>query len=197
MQIKSKACGAYATNCYIVMINGKEIIIDPGMGAVSWVLEQVYNPVAILNTHGHFDHVWSNAELAEKLHIPIYAPKGDCFMLENDPFLQGTPSSHADVCVSGDETFVIEGIEVSFLHFPGHTPGCSAILINDTLFSGDFIFKNSIGRYDFPYSDETQMRESLEKFLKIEKNWEIYPGHGASTTLKSEQKNIPHWLRVL
>ncbi|NCD12880.1 MAG: MBL fold metallo-hydrolase [Epsilonproteobacteria bacterium] len=197
MQIKSKACGAYATNCYIVMIDGKEIIIDPGMGAASWVLEEVHNPVAILNTHGHFDHVWSNAELAKKLRIPIYAPEGDCFMLENDPFEQGTPSSVADIVVKGDQTFDIAGIQILFLHFPGHTPGCSAILINNTLFSGDFIFKNSIGRYDFPYSDANQMRESLEKFLKIEKNWEIYPGHGVSTTLKSEQKNIPHWLRVL
>ncbi|AFL68698.1 MBL fold metallo-hydrolase [Sulfurospirillum barnesii] len=197
MDIKSKACGAYGTNCYIVKINDKEIIIDPGVNATAWVLGEVENPVAILNTHGHFDHVWSNHELAEKLNIPIYAPEGDCFMLENDPFLQGTPSSHADVCVRGDETFAIEGINVAFMHFPGHTPGCSVILIENALFSGDFIFKNSIGRYDFPYSDAEQMRISLEKFLTLEGNWEIYPGHGSPTTLQHEQKNVPHWLAVL
>ena len=197
MQITSKACGAYGTNCYIVTIDEKQIIIDPGMDATDWVLRHVTNPVAILNTHGHFDHVWSNAELSEKLNIPIYAPKDDCFMLENDPFDQGTPSSRADVVVEGDQHFEIAGINVQFLHFPGHTPGCSVILIGNALFSGDFIFKNSIGRYDFPYSSGEQMRKSLEKFLKIDADWEIFPGHGGSTTLKSEQKNVPYWFNSL
>ena len=118
-------------------------------------------------------------------------------MLESDPFIQGTPPSHADVAVDGDQSFLIEGIEVKFLHFPGHTPGCSAILIGNALFSGDFIFKNSIGRYDFPYSSSEQMRQSLEKFLKIEADWEIFPGHGGSTTLKVEQKNVPYWFSFL
>ncbi|WP_263832998.1 MBL fold metallo-hydrolase [Sulfurospirillum oryzae] len=197
MQIKSKACGAYGTNCYIITIDGKEIIIDPGMEATSWVLRNVHHPVAILNTHGHFDHVWSNAELASQLNIPIYAPVDDCFMLENDPFGQGTPSSHADVRVEGDQSFVIEGINVQFFHFPGHTPGCSTILIENALFSGDFIFKNSIGRYDFPYSSSDQMRQSLEKFQKIDADWEIFPGHGGSTTLKVEQRNVPYWFNFL
>ncbi|WP_333804322.1 MBL fold metallo-hydrolase [Sulfurospirillum sp.] len=197
MQLKSKACGAYGTNCYIVSIDGKEIIIDPGMDATEWVLHNVHNPIAILNTHGHFDHVWSNADLVEALHIPLYAPIDDCFMLESDPFVQGTPSSHADVAVVGDQNFDINGIQVSFMHFPGHTPGCSAILIENALFSGDFIFKNSIGRYDFPYSSSDQMRQSLEKFLQIEADWEIFPGHGERTTLKTEQKNVPYWFSFL
>jgi len=197
MQLKSKACGAYGTNCYIVSIDGKEIIIDPGMDATEWVLQNVHNPIAILNTHGHFDHVWSNADLIEALHIPLYAPVDDCFMLESDPFVQGTPHSHADVAVVGDQTFDIKGIHVSFMHFPGHTPGCSTILIENSLFSGDFIFKNSIGRYDFPYSSSDQMRQSLEKFLQIEADWEIFPGHGERTTLKTEQKNVPYWFSFL
>ena len=142
------------------------------MDAAIWVLQEVKNPVAILNTHGHFDHVWDNAQLKEKLLIPLYTPKADIFMLENDPFDQGTPSSYPDIIVEGNQTFDIAGIEVKFFHFPGHTPGCSVILIEDRLFSGDFIFNNSIGRYDFPYSSETQMRQSLEHFLMIEEDWE-------------------------
>lgn len=197
MQIKSRACGAYGTNCYIITIHDKELIIDPGMEATSWVLRNVHHPIAILNTHGHFDHVWSNAELSAQLNIPIYAPVDDCFMLEDDPFGQGTPPSYANVKVVSDESFDIEGICVKFFHFPGHTPGCSAILIDNTLFSGDFIFKNSIGRYDFPYSNADQMRQSLEKFLKIDADWKIFPGHGESTTLKIEQQNVPYWFNFL
>lgn len=63
MNIKVKPMGEYQTNCYIVSINDMDFIIDPGMGATEWVMQNVTNPIAILNTHGHFDHVWSNAEL--------------------------------------------------------------------------------------------------------------------------------------
>jgi len=193
MEIINRACGAYGTNCYIVKVDDKELIIDPGVDAFNWVVRNVKNPVAILNTHGHFDHVWSNAALVAKFNIPIYAPKDDCFMLENDPFGQGTPLSHADVIVVGDQSFDIKGIQVRFFHFPGHTPGCSAILIGEALFSGDFIFNNSIGRYDFPYSNADAMRQSLEKFLKFENDWDVYPGHGLKTSVKVEQKNVPYW----
>lgn len=195
MKINYKACGAYGTNCYLVEIDEKTLIIDPGMEAAAWVKKEVKNPVAILNTHGHFDHVWSNLDLSTYFNIPIYAPKDDLFMLENDPFNQGTPPSKADVCVEGDARFDIAGIAVQFFHFPGHTPGCSVILIEDKLFSGDFIFNGSIGRYDFPYSDATLMRQSLEKFLTITENWDIYPGHGERTNVIKEQRNVPYWLR--
>ena len=197
MEIKSKACGEYGTNCYIVTIDKKDFIIDPGMDAVAWVVKNVQNPVAILNTHGHFDHVWSNAQLAKKFNIPIYAPKNDVFMLGNDPFSQGTPPSKVDIVVDGDVILDIQGVNVKFFLFPGHTPGCSAILIDKALFSGDFIFKDSIGRSDFPYSDATQMKESLHKFLTIQENWEVFPGHGGKTTVKAEQKNVPRWFNYL
>jgi glyoxylase-like metal-dependent hydrolase (beta-lactamase superfamily II) len=194
MQVKVQPMGPYQTNCYIATVDEKDLIIDPGVGAVSWVLKNVKNPIAILNTHGHFDHVWSNKELKEKLGIPIYVPKDDAFMLENDPFAQGTPSSKADTKVKSDEVLEIDGILVKFLHFGGHTPGCSVIEIEDCWFSGDFLFEGSIGRWDFPYSDSKEMIKSLKKVSKIEKNYKIYPGHGGSTTLAKEMKYIPYWV---
>ncbi len=197
MDIKQKPCGIYMTNCYIVNVDGKEFIIDPGVDATQWVKDNVKNPVAILNTHGHFDHVWSNAELKEYCNIPIYAPKDDVFMLSSDPFSQGTPQSSADVEVVGDEEFEIEGVKVKYFLFPGHTPGCSAILIGDVFFSGDFIFKSSIGRVDFPYSNPEDMKKSIEKFLQFKENYRVYPGHGESTDVFSEQKTLPAWLNYL
>jgi len=193
MNILQKPCGAYMTNCYIVKIDDKELIIDPGIDAASWVKENVKNPVAILNTHGHFDHVWSNQELKEFYNIPIYTPKDDIFMLENDPFSQGTPPSHTDFPVIGDELFDVEGIKVQYYFFPGHTPGCSCILIGNSLFSGDFVFKNSIGRVDFPYSSPDDMKKSIDKLLKFKENFDIYPGHGEKTTVFNEQQTLPAW----
>jgi glyoxylase-like metal-dependent hydrolase (beta-lactamase superfamily II) len=186
--------GAYQTNCYIATVDGKDFIIDPGMGATQWVLDNVTNPVAILNTHGHFDHVWSNAELKEKLKLPIYCPKGDVFMLTDDPLNQGTPPSEPDFIIVGDEELDIEGVKIKFRHFPGHTPGCSIIEIKDVWFSGDFLFEQSIGRWDFPSSSGEEMVKSLEKALTLEGDYTIYPGHGMSTTLKAEQRVIPFWI---
>ena len=194
MEIKIQPMGATQTNCYIVTIDGKDIIIDPGMNATKWVLDNVNNPVAILNTHGHFDHVWSNAEVKKSLNIPIYCPKEDIFMLSTDPLGQGTPKSTADYEVVGDEKLSIEGITVNFRHFPGHTPGCSIIEIEDVWFSGDFLFEQSIGRWDFPASNGEDMIKSIEKALKIKEDYTVYPGHGLSTTLKAEQKVLPFWI---
>jgi glyoxylase-like metal-dependent hydrolase (beta-lactamase superfamily II) len=197
MTIKSQAMGSYQTNCYIVTINGKDLIIDPGMDATQWVIDNTTNPIAILNTHGHFDHVWSNAQLKSKLNIPIYCPKDDCFMLEDDPFEQGTPSSIADFKVEHDESITLDGIDIKFHFFPGHTPGCSAIQIKNTLFAGDFIFQGSIGRVDFPYSNPNDMKDSIKKVLNFKDDLVVYTGHGNPTSLFLEKVSLNNWLNYL
>lgn len=197
MEIKVQPMGEYQTNCYIVSIDNKDFIIDPGVDASKWVKSNVTNPIAILNTHAHFDHVWSNNALKEDLNIKIYCPKDDAFMLQEDPFLKGTPLSKADVLVEHDEVFDFDGVKIQFHFFPGHTPGCSAIQIGSSLFSGDFIFKGSIGRCDFPFSNPAQMIDSLEKVLKWEENTRIYPGHGLDTTLFAEKSSLKNWINYL
>ncbi len=197
MHIKVKAMGQYQTNCYIVSHKEKEIIIDPGVGATEWVLQNVRTPVAIFNTHGHFDHVWSDKELKELLKIPVFCPKDDVFMLEKDLFGQNVPLCSVDVAVEPDSKHTVGGLDVTFLHFPGHTPGCSAIEIEENWFCGDFLFKGSIGRVDFPYSDPQAMKKSLKKALNYPKNVTLLPGHGPKSTLEAEKRNIPYWIKAL
>jgi len=189
--------GEYQTNCYIVTIENKDFIIDPGVGATSWVKQNVKNPIAILNTHGHFDHIWSVKELKEELNLKVYCPMDDIFMFQKDPFGQGTPVCEVDRPIEPDEQILLEDIKITFHHFPGHTPGCSAIEIEDALFTGDFIFNNSIGRVDFPYSNPQDMIESLKKVLKWNKDITIYPGHGENTSLKQERNSLNNWLNYL
>ncbi len=184
-----KPCGDYQTNCYIY----KDIIIDPGVNATSWVSKNVTNPKAILLTHGHFDHVWSVSELQKKYKIPVYIHKNDEFMLSEDIFNIGVPKAKADVLISKDETIDINGVNVSFQYFPGHTPGCMTIEIDEYMFSGDFIFNGSIGRVDFPYSSPSDMKKSFDKFLKINDDKIVLPGHGDKTTIKKEQENIKNF----
>ncbi len=194
MQIKMQPMGSPQTNCYIVTIENKDLIIDPGINATQWVLNHVQNPVAILNTHGHYDHIWSDADLQRELKIPLYIPKDDAFMLQEDPLNRHAPKTEADVLVDGDQTFNIEGIDLRYRHFAGHTPGNSIIQIQDVWFSGDFLFENSIGRWDFPFSSGEEMIKSLKKAMKIQEDFTLYPGHGMSTTLKKEQAGMPMWI---
>ena len=197
MEILVKACGEYQTNCYIVKHHNKEIIIDPGVGAFEWIQQNVKNPVAILNTHGHFDHVWSNTDVKEYYNIPIYCPKDDVFMLQDDPFSQGTPKSEADFKVEYNETLNLLSTDIIFWHFPGHTPGTSMIQIGNNLFTGDFIFQGSIGRVDFPFSSPQNMKNSLEKVLTWKTNFIIYPGHGNKTTLHDERRSLKAWINYI
>ena len=197
MTILSHPMGPYETNCYIVIQGEESLIIDPGKGATQWVKQHAKNPLAILNTHGHFDHVWSNSELQKFYGIPVVVPRDDAFMLQRDPLGMGTPPSVADRLVGPDETLTIGTFTMTFRHFPGHTPGCSVIHLEDVMFSGDFVFQGSIGRTDFPYSDSSAMIKSIEKFMGLTNDATIYPGHGGMTTVKAEQRHLPRWIAYL
>jgi len=197
MTIKVQAMGIYQTNCYIVTVDEKDFIIDPGVDATEWVKKNVTNPIAILNTHGHFDHVWSNAELQKELSVNLYTPQGDVHLLKSSSWMPDLPPSTPDIIVSPDEEINFDGVKVKFHHFPGHCPGCSMIEIDDAIFSGDFIFERSIGRTDFPYSSPEDMKKSLEKFKLLDFDKTLYPGHGGTTTIKQEQQHTDYWINSL
>jgi len=193
MQVKFKPCGDYQTNCYIV---DDRFIIDPGVDATSWVIKNISNPKAILLTHGHFDHVWSVAELKEKLNIPVYIHKEDEFMLSEDIFNIGVPKCKADNFFKNEE--IIDNTKIKITNYPGHTPGSVIIEFDEFMFSGDFIFDGGIGRVDFPYSDSKKMKNSLKRFLDINYDKIIYPGHGNKTTINKAKESIKnYWLNVL
>ncbi len=231
MELLSKAFGIYETNCYILKTAIGDFIIDAGVDSAQWVVDNATNPLCILNTHGHFDHIWCNAELKERLQIPIFCPKGDAFMLKSDCFDLGLKPCAPDIEVEPNQILKFGDIAVEFMHFAGHTPGCSMIKISGSdsslrgdlspkqsknksvdsvdsssvtkndenlyIFSGDFIFYRTIGRSDFPYSSPKDMGESLQRFGALDYDAQLYPGHGQSTTIKDEQKNLPFYLRGL
>ncbi|MBC5857593.1 MBL fold metallo-hydrolase [Campylobacter jejuni] len=196
MQIIKQDCGIYETNCYILFTKKGEFIIDPGVDALLFIKQHVKNPLAILNTHGHYDHIWDNAKVKKEYNIPIYIHKNDAFML-HDNFNQGYDSSDADFLVDNEDILNICGVDFRFHFLPGHTPGCTMIEIvgKNIMFSGDFLFYRSIGRWDFPYSDANLMKQSLEKVMTYKEDFKLLPGHGQETTLKEEQVHLPSWFR--
>ena len=195
MQILKKAFGEYATNCYILKGEQGDLVIDPGHGSFDWVMQNTGKIAAVLNTHGHFDHVYDDAKL-QRAGAKIYIHEEDAFMLRADPFETMPESIEADVLIKGQEqSLEIAGFNVKFSLFAGHTPGSCMIEAGGVIFSGDVIFKGSIGRWDFPFSSGAQMRESLHKILQIKGDFTLYPGHGPNTSLAAERQNLKYFLQ--
>ena len=196
MQILKKAFGEYATNCYILKGEQGDLVIDPGEGSFDWVMQNTEKIAAVFNTHGHFDHVYDDAKL-QRAGAKIYIHEEDAFMLRADPFETMPESIEADVLVKGQEqSLEIAGFNVKFSLFAGHTPGSCMIEAGGVIFSGDVIFKGSIGRWDFPFSSGAQMRESLHKILQIKGDFTLYPGHGPNTSLAAERQNLKYFLQL-
>jgi len=196
MQILKKAFGEYATNCYILKGEQGDLVIDPGQGSFDWVMQNTGKIAAVLNTHGHFDHVYDDAKL-QRAGAKIYIHEEDAFMLQADPFETMPEPIEADVLIKGQEqSLEIAGFNVKFSLFAGHTPGSCMIEVDGVIFSGDVIFKGSIGRWDFPFSSGEQMRESLHKILQIEGDFTLYPGHGPNTSLAAERQNLKYFLQL-
>ena len=118
-------------------------------------------------------------------------------MLRADPFETMPEPIEADMLIKGQEqSFEIAGFNIKFSLFAGHTPGSCMIEAGGVIFSGDVIFKGSIGRWDFPFSSGAQMRESLHKILQIKGDFTLYPGHGPNTSLAAERQNLKYFLQL-
>jgi len=199
MEIEKMAMGEYSTNCYILHFDNFELLIDTGVDALAWIENRVSNPVAILLTHGHFDHVWDMYKVAKKYNIKVFINSRDKVFLENDPFEKMVELYQPQyiTLLEDNASLNFNGVDVIFHHFPGHSEGSSLIEIGKHYFSGDFIFRDSIGRFDFPYSDGRKMKNSLEKAIStLNETFLIYPGHGGATTLKMEKNNLRMWMNI-
>ena len=198
--------GGFEVNCSILSENGKAWIVDPGQEPgriIDLLAKKGLEPAAILLTHGHFDHIGGVEEVRKATGAEVYIHTDDSFMLESkeyslhrglipDPFIPVTDYT----AVFGD-CWINDG-DLSFrvIHTPGHSRGSVCYLCGDTLFSGDTIFRCSIGRTDFESSDPIAMSGSLKLINDLEGELNIYPGHGESTTLSYEKKYNPYLLRA-
>lgn len=199
MKIKVFPSGPLSTNAYVVSVATKEaMIIDPALGSEpylsQYLREEGLKPIKILITHSHWDHIGDAAKLKKIYHIPIYIHPEDEPNLK-EPGSDGLPLLTEIEAVQTDELLFegqkIELGELSFrvIHTPGHSPGgvCFYEENENVLFSGDTLFKNSIGNVSFPTSNSEKMWESLKKLSLLPSNTRVYPGHGKSTTIGQEE----------
>ena len=194
--------GPIGTNCYVVRATpdaAEAVVVDPGGDAAELRLELDRlgaRLVAILITHGHWDHLGGVADLAEGTGAPVYMAEDERALLENLPDLvpQGvnTRAYSADTFLQGDETLELAGIEFETLCVPGHSPAHLAYHADGCLFSGDVLFAGSVGRTDLPGADWETLVESIRMLSeRFPPETIVYSGHGPPTTLGAELERNP------
>lgn len=204
LAVKHMVVGAVATNCYLAenTRTREALIIDPGdsAGRIAQIIkDEGVTPVAVLLTHGHFDHAMAAGELAEEFQIPVYAHEKEQETLENPRInLSGmigqSLAFHADRYVRDGETLDLAGFQIQVLHTPGHTLGgvCYYLESEKTLFSGDTLFCQSVGRTDFPTGSASVLIRSIkEKLMPLPDDTTVYTGHEDMTTIGMERKYNP------
>ena len=202
LSVATLELGPIGTNTYIVRPDptaSEAVVVDPSGDAatIGRALEAVgARCVAILVTHGHFDHIVSLADLVALTAARVYAPAGERMLLENPsafspPGLE-IPAASADVWLDGGETIATAGISFAVTLVPGHSPAHLAYYAEGELFSGDVLFAGSVGRTDLPGGDwgvlETSIRSLLDAYPP---DTVVRPGHGGPTTLAGELQSNP------
>ena len=190
MNIKTLILGPLQVNCYIVYVNQKCLVIDPGFEperVMQKCTELGLTIEAILLTHGHFDHVGGVKKIAEQtgcrafLHpeeqkLPPYITSGDLY--------------YTDTYAEGHRICLAE-LHFSVLHTPGHTPGSVCLNFDGVMFTGDTLFASGCGRTDLPGGDWRTIKTSLKRLAGMPGDATIYPGHGPATTLEAERQENP------
>jgi hydroxyacylglutathione hydrolase len=207
--------GSFAANCYLVASGPRSecVIIDPGQDAeqgINDVVDEYHlQPVAVLATHGHIDHIWSVAPVCDARGIPAYIHPADRALL-SDPgrglslvagqqLFGGLTFTEPDDVRELTDGMRLElaGLELVVDHAPGHTPGSVTfglppVTEAGTLFSGDLLFAGSIGRTDLPGGDYETILTSLARVcLSLPDETQVLAGHGPETTIGAERAHNP------
>jgi len=201
MILKHFVQGALSNNNYLLIDeNSKEaVLIDCTEYNPEVKMElDVYGAKLkyILLTHGHFDHILGVENTQKNIGGEIVAPLADKELINHvDTFLyaygvENVKVPHIDRYITGNDSLSFGDIQIKVLDLPGHTEGGLGYVVEDKLFSGDTIFKESVGRTDLPGGSFEKLKDSIEtKVFTLPEEYAIYPGHGDFTTVKHEKEN--------
>lgn len=204
MKLKIIAVGPLYVNCIIFSVKSECIIFDPGDDfeeIKNYITENNLEPLYILNTHGHFDHIGAVEQLKKEYGIPFYISDKDQFLIkesaEHAKFfgLEPRPVPVIDKNVSDGNIFQIENVFIKAVKTPGHTPGGMSYLVENKniIITGDSLFHLSVGRTDFPYSNHEELISGIKNgIMSINDEVMVIPGHGETTTVGFERKYNPY-----
>lgn len=208
VQIETIESQLFGENAYLVWVEGKTeaFVIDPGFEP-ELILEQIETRgltlVAIVNTHGHLDHIAGNAAMKQAFPAaPIVIGEGEKDWL-TDPHLNrsahyGMPvtSPPADRTVADGDVLELAGLTMDVREIPGHSPGHVVYVVRDVkptvVLGGDVLFRGSIGRTDFPGGSFEVLEAGIHaKLWPLPDDTVVYPGHGPVTTIGFEKRTNP------
>ena len=208
MDIKSFVFNAFYENTYLLSsANGETLIIDPGCyesfekkELTDYIKINKLNPIAIINTHCHIDHVLGNDYLKKLYEIPLWIPATEKNLLKSVSTyaptmgIQGYEEAQPDIMLSEKDMIKLGSEELEILYAPGHSEGHLMFYhaADQLLISGDVIFRESIGRTDLPGGNFKTLEKSIKnQVYTLPDTVKIYPGHGPSTTVGHEKKKNP------
>ena len=191
MLIKTLPVGQLETNCYVVTNEStlECVVIDPGDESntiLDYIESNHLKCTAIMITHGHYDHTGAADAVAEETGATVYMnSRDDARVIESRQLPYRLPENG----INYDDGDIIDaaGLRFEIIATPGHTPGGVTIKCEDCLFTGDTLFRGSLGRTDLDGGDMDKELASLKKLCSLEGDYEVYPGHMGSTTLQRER----------
>lgn len=208
-KIKSFVLGPLQTNCYLLTVEDEAaeqtsgIIIDPGMNPKA-LLDSIggIKIEAILLTHAHFDHMGGVDQVRKAASCPVYVHDLEADWLTDSrkngsmrwqDVTEPLATDPAEYALEEGMELKLIGHSFKVLHTPGHSPGSVSFVCGQHIFSGDVLFRASVGRTDLPGGREADLYDSIQnKLYKLADEAIVYPGHGPRTTIGFEKANNPY-----
>jgi len=208
LNVKRVVTGPFQENSFIAWLDDLSscLIIDPGddlQKIIDCIRKRNLEPIAVVNTHAHLDHIGAIAGLKKEFGISFYLHPNEKPVLDgyarDCAFFGMTPKETPEVDFwFGKEDLSIGDFSIQLVETPGHTPGGTCLIIKNHAFTGDTIFAGSVGRTDLPGGNWETLSDSLVKAMKIIPDDNIlHPGHGVDTTMAIEKKQNPFLIPLL
>lgn len=190
MKIEKIVVGLLEENCYLIIKEDKCIIVDPGdekEKIISKIEKLKLNILGILITHAHFDHVGALNDILNIYNVPVYYHN-----MNNE-------IKYNKLIDIKEERYIIDEFKFKVIFTPGHRNDSVTYYFYDEniMFTGDFLFKGTIGRTDLEYASIFDMKKSLNKIKEYDSEIVIYPGHGDDTTLEIEKQINPYFSSII
>jgi hydroxyacylglutathione hydrolase len=201
--VEAHQVGPLENNTYLILDReGPDaVLVDPGMGCeflADEIQKRGIRLTAILNTHGHFDHVYNNGLFSERFGCPIMLHEGDLDLLREMPQhaalfgFSAKPSPEPASFLADGAEIQVGGGRLRAVHTPGHSPGGICFTADGFVICGDTLFAQSIGRTDLPGGDYDTLVASIRAALySLPDSTEVLPGHGPSTLIGFEKRHNP------
>jgi len=198
MKITVLEVGSFLSNCYIVADEKEHvgIVVDPGESAgriIAAIKEQKLQIKYIVATHGHMDHVSAVGEVKKATNALFMIHQADARMA-NRGGMMGLfgPATSPDILLKEGDKIEFGDITLTVAETPGHSPGGICLIGDGVVFSGDTLFMQSIGRYDFPGGSGRDLMASIRnKLMVLPDSTRVFPGHGPATTIGNERVSNP------